>query len=216
MTTRFARNWTPHALVGVLAVVVTIAVAGLPGDAQQKGDWPGITGGYTSTRYAPLDQVNASNFNTLKVAWEWNGSDLPPGVELGDVNARGLPIYVEGLLVTVSGPRRTVVAMDPATGKTVWHFQEPLTPRHEGVSMRSNHGKGVAYTKINASVVIVVTPGFFLHVLDLKTGKPLENWAGPCRSPAFPRPAGIDLLKDVIADWVRGSRRSRSTTRPRG
>ena len=43
-----------------------------------------------------------------------------------------------------SGPRRTVVALDPATGKTLWTFQEPTTPRHE-YSMRSNHGKGVAY-----------------------------------------------------------------------
>ena len=67
------------------------------------------------------------------------------------------------MLITTSGPRRTVVAMDPATGKTVWSFQEPTTPRHD-YSMRSNHGKGVTYTKINGkSAIIIVTPGFFLH-----------------------------------------------------
>ena len=106
------RRWIPHALFGVVTVASVLAIAGISGVAQQKGEWPAITGGDTSTRYSPLDQINASNFNTLKVAWEWRG-DVGPGIDLGDINARGLPIYVDGLLYTTSGPRRTVVAMDP-------------------------------------------------------------------------------------------------------
>ena len=201
MMNRPTRSWAPHALVAALAVIVSIAVAGLPGDAQQKGDWTTITGGDTSTRYAAHDQINAANFNTLKVAWEWNGSDLPPGTELGEVNGRGLPIYVDGMLITVSGPRRTVVSLDPATGKTLWSFQEPLTPRHE-YSMRSNHGKGVAYAKINGkSVVLVTTPGFFLHALDAKTGKPIEGWGEAVPVAGFGKTGSVDMLKDLIADW---------------
>ncbi len=145
----------------------------------RRATGPRSPGGDAATRYSALDQINAANFNNLKIAWEWNGSDVPPGLELGEINARGLPIYVDGMLFTVSGSRRTVVSLDPATGKTLWTFQEPLTPRHE-YSMRSNHGKGVVYTKINGKgVVIVVTPGFFLHALDAKTGKPIEGWGEP-------------------------------------
>ena len=118
MTSENPRNWTPHALVGLLAVLVALIVAGRPGVAQQKGDWPSITGGDTGTRYSALDQITASNFNTLKVAWEWNG-DAGPGVTVGDINARSLPIYVDGMLLTTSGERRTVLSLDPATGKTL-------------------------------------------------------------------------------------------------
>lgn len=201
MPTRHSRNFLPHALGGLLVVAITIATMGLPGDAQQSGDWPAITGGDTSTRYSPLGQITAENFGNLKVAWEWNGSDLPPGTELGDVNGRGLPIYVDGMLITVSGPRRTVVSLDPATGKTLWSFQEPLTPRHE-YSMRSNHGKGVAYTKINGrGVVLVTTPGFFLHALDAKTGKPIEGWGESVPVQGFGKSGSVDMLKDLIADW---------------
>jgi len=183
-----------------MVVVVALVVAGRPGVAQETGEWPTITGGDTSTRYSALDQINASNFNTLKVAWEWNG-DAGPGVEVGDINGRGLPIYVDGMLITVSGPRRTVVSLDPATGKTLWSFQEPLTPRHE-YSMRSNHGKGVAYAQINGrGVVFVTTPGFFLHALDAKTGKPLEGWGGAVPAAGFPKSGSVDMLKDLIADW---------------
>ncbi len=201
MTSQPARSWTPHVLCGLLAVAIAVVIAGRPGDAQQKGEWPAITGGDTSTRYSPLDQINATNFNSLQVAWEWNG-EVPPGVEVGDINARGLPIYVDGMLITTSGPRRTVVSLDPATGKTLWTFQEPSTPRHE-YSMRSNHGKGVAFRRINGrGVVFVTTPGFFLHALDAKTGKPLEGWGGAVPVAGFPKSGSVDLLKDLIADWV--------------
>jgi glucose dehydrogenase len=201
MTRDLPRSWTPHALVGLFAVLIALAVAGRPGDAQQKGEWPGITGGDTSTRYSALDQISASNFNNLKVAWEWNG-DAGPGVEVGDINGRGLPVYVDGMLITTSGPRRTVVSLDPATGKPLWSFQEPSTPRHE-YSMRSNHGKGVTYARINGrGVVFISTPGFFLHALDAKTGKPLEGWGGAVPVGGFPKTGSIDLLKDLIADWI--------------
>src|SRR5574339_725075 len=116
MATVSARIWIRRAAFGASALTAALFVANLPGVAQQKGDWTSITGDNAGTRYSPLDQINVSNFNTLKVAWEWRG-EVPPGVELGDINARGLPIYVDNLLYTTSGPRRTVVALDPVSGK---------------------------------------------------------------------------------------------------
>ena len=200
MKSGISRNWTRHTYVGVLVVAIVVALSGLAGDAQNKADWTTITGGDTSTRYSPLDQINAANFNTLKVAWEWGAADAP-GVDIGDVNGRSLPIYVDGMLLTTSGPRRTVVSLDPTTGKTLWTFQEPETPRH-AYSMRSNHGKGVAYGRINGrGVVYVTTPGFFLHALDAKTGQPLEGWGGAVPVRGFPKTGSVDLLKDLIADW---------------
>ena len=68
--------------------------------------------------------------------------------------------------------------------------------------MRANHGKGVAYTRLNGrGVVFVVTPAFFLHALDAKTGQPLEKWGGSVPIGRFPKTGSIDLLKDLIADW---------------
>jgi glucose dehydrogenase len=196
-----SRTLIRTALIGGAVVALTLGIAYIPGVAQQGTyEWPLITGGNAATRYAPIDQINASNFNNLKVAWEWRG-EVPPGVELGDINARGLPIYVDNLLYTTSGPRRTVVALDPVTGKTVWTFQEPETPRH-AYSMRSNHGKGVAYTRINGrGVILVTTPGFFLHALDAKTGQPIENWGTTVEVRGFPKSGSVDMLKDLISDW---------------
>ena len=186
-----------------VAVVGLCAIAGRPGSAQSSRtvEWANITGGPSATRYAAIDQINASNFNNLKVAWQWK-ADTDAGVPMfGEVNARGLPIYVDGMLITVSGPRRTISAINPATGKTLWTFQEPATPRQE-YSMRNNHGKGVAYARVNGrGVVYISTPAFFLHALDAKTGEPLSNFGTGIPIPGFPKSGSIDLVKDIIADW---------------
>ena len=37
MTSQRSRSWTPHALTGMVAVVVALVIAGLPGNAQTEG-----------------------------------------------------------------------------------------------------------------------------------------------------------------------------------
>ena len=173
------------------------AQQGAPG---KPGEWNGINGNASSTRYSPLDQINASNFNRLKVAWEWKGQDSPTPLG-GETLARNLPLYARGKLITTAGPRRTVVALDPTTGKTLWTFQEPKTFRSE-YSMRASHGKGVAYAEIDGKgVVYVTTPAFFLHALDVETGKPLEGWGKGIPLPGFPSTGSVDMVADIIKDW---------------
>ena len=95
----------------------------------------------SGTRFSPLDQINAENFNDLDVAWIWRGDNFGP---TPDNILRATPTYINGRLYTVAGARRTVAAIDPATGETLWTFREPHTERFER-SMRQNYGKGVAF-----------------------------------------------------------------------
>ena len=169
--------------------------------AQAGAEWTNINGDPHSLRYSTLDQINSGNFNNLRVAWEWRG-DEDAGIDLGGpVNARSLPIYTDGKLITTSGPKRTVLAMDPATGETLWTFQEPETPRWD-YSMRANHGKGVSFAEVDGrGVVFISTPGFFLHALDAETGQPLEGWGEGVSVPGFPQTGSVDLLADIIEGW---------------
>ena len=192
-------------LSAALAVSLGIGVAACGTDAagqrqQPQGEWRAINGNDASTRYSALDQINASNFERLQVAWEWKGEDAP--IDLGgETLPRNLPIYANGKLITTAGPKRTVVALDPATGKSLWAFQEPETFRWE-YSMRASHGKGVAYAEVDGrGVVYITTPGFFLHALDAETGKPLENWGKPVPLDGFPRSGTVDMTIDLIKGW---------------
>jgi quinoprotein glucose dehydrogenase len=105
------------------------------------------------------------------------------------------------MLYTVSGARRQVVAIDPATGETIWMFREPNTTRYMR-SPRAAHGKGVAYGEIDGrGVIYITTPGFFLWALDAKTGLPLENWGSPVPLDDFAQTGVVDLIPDLIEDW---------------
>ena len=44
---------------------------GAPGE-----DWPHYAGDHGSTKYSPLSQINAENFENLEVAWRWASVDL--------------------------------------------------------------------------------------------------------------------------------------------
>jgi glucose dehydrogenase len=200
---RSVRHWAKVCL-GILALVAFVAGCAQGSSARAganpPGEWRDINGSANANRYSELDQINATNFGNLQVAWQW--VDSTSGVNLGGGTlARNLPIYVKGKLITTAGPKRTVVALDPGTGKTLWSFQEPETFRWD-YSMRASHGKGVAYAEIDGKdVVFIVTPAFFLHALDAETGKPLEGWGKGVAIDGFPTTGSVDLVEDLIKDW---------------
>ena len=56
-------------------------------------------------------------------------------------------MFADGVLYTVAGQRRQVVAIDAASGETLWTFREPETMRY----LRSprDFGKGVAFADLD-------------------------------------------------------------------
>src|SRR5687768_6844400 len=182
-------------LLGAVALTVPSAQAP-PKRGTENGEWRTIGGDMGHTRYSPLDQVTPANFETLKEAWRFSPLDV-----VGPMTARATPVYVGGKLLSVAGPRRHVVAIDPTSGKLLWNWVEPETYR-SSYSMRTAYGKGVAYTEIDGKgVVFIATPGFFLVALDADTGKPLPNWGRRVGLPSFPQTGVVDLVEDLIRDW---------------
>ncbi len=197
-----SRGWhTGLALRLALALAFCVVVsspAALQESGRPEGEWRYIGGDAAHTRFSPVDQIDASNFQDLEVVWNWRSDNFGP---TPDNLFRSIPIYVDGLLYTVAGRRRTVVAIDPATGETVWTYREPHTTRYDR-GMRNNYGKGVAYADVDGrGVIFAGSPGFFLHALDAKTGKPLENWGTPVPLEDFSQTGVVDLLPDLVRDW---------------
>ena len=191
----------PRGLVLVLVLGVFLALPGGVGIAQDRGtpegEWRYQSGDSWGTRYSSLDQINAENFEDLELAWVWRGDNYGPHPSYV---SRSTPSFINGTLYTVTGYRRTVAAIDPATGETLWTYREPNTKRWEE-SMRSSYGKGVAYAEVDGrDVIYVITPAFFLHAFDAKTGEHLEGFGGQVPIPGFPRTGVVDLLADLGYD----------------
>ncbi|MCZ6619624.1 MAG: PQQ-binding-like beta-propeller repeat protein [Gammaproteobacteria bacterium] len=169
------------------------AVNGLAAEhpGTKNGQWHYLGGDSEHTRYSPADQINASTFNDLEETWVWDGASF------NAQSGRSTPSYINGVLYTVAGPRRHVVAIDPESGETLWSYREPNTARWE-YSMRKDYGKGIAYAEIDGrGVVYIVSPAFFLTALDADTGVPLEGFGKKVLVEGFPDTGVVDLLADL-------------------
>ena len=116
------RWWLPVlALAGLIGWATLPAVGQVGQVGAKNGEWTTYGGDLANTRYAPLDQINAGNFNKLEVAWRFKTDALGPRPEF---NFQGTPLMVDGVVYSTAGSRRAVVALDAATGELLWMHSE--------------------------------------------------------------------------------------------
>jgi quinoprotein glucose dehydrogenase len=145
----------------------------LDGVAAGNGGWPAYGGDLGHTRYAPLEQIDASNFGSLAIAWRFSVANLGPTPEM---RLQSTPLVVDGVLYTTGGTRRAVTALNAATGEQLWVYS-----LDEGVrgaeAPRQGSGRGLAFWRRgNDKRVVYVTPGYQLVALNAATGRPIESF----------------------------------------
>ena len=155
-----------------MTVGVSGQTAGQP--STKNGEWPYYTADVKGTRYSPLDQINASNFNKLEVAWRFKTDNLGPFPEY---KLEGTPLMVKGVLYTTGGTRRSVIALDGKTGELIWSHSLREGKRAANAP-RQLSGRGVGYWTDGRGDerVIYVTTGFRLVELNAKTGAMISSF----------------------------------------
>src|SRR5580704_6973387 len=155
----------------LLAALLPLLLHGQTG--AKNGEWPTYGGDLGNTRYSPLTQIDASNFNKLKIAWSFKTDNLGPFPEY---KFESTPLMVNGVLYTTAGSRRAVVALDPGTGEMLWMHSEHEGARGEAAP-RQLSGRGLAYWSDGAEErILYVTPGYRLIALNAKTGTPVTTF----------------------------------------
>jgi quinoprotein glucose dehydrogenase len=150
-----------------------------------NGEWRSYGGDAGHTRYAPLSQIDATNFSTVTVAWRFKTDHLGPRPEF---NFQSTPLMANGVLYTTAGTRRAVAALDPETGEELWVHSEHEGPRG-AVAPRRLSGRGLAYwTDGKEERILYVTPGYRLVALNAKTGM---------RIPTFGDDGIVDLKQNI-------------------
>src|ERR1700733_15771807 len=151
---------------GLMAVLLAGSAAAQTGG--QNVDWPVYLGDISGSKYKPLDQINASNFSNLEVAWRFKTDNVGNRPEF---KLEGTPLEVNGVVYATAGSRRGVIALAAVTGELLWVHGE-----HEGergaAAPRQLSGRGLAYwTDGKQERILYVTPGYRLVCLDAKNGQ---------------------------------------------
>jgi quinoprotein glucose dehydrogenase len=140
-----------------------------------SSEWPTYGGNLASQRYSALDQINKDNFKDLQIAWRLDTDFLGPRP---DTLYSATPLYMNNTLYTTAGMRRSVVALDPATGEMQWMYRE-----NEGVrgtaGARQGAGRGLSWWASadgSDQRILYVTPGYRMIALDANTGRPVPTF----------------------------------------
>src|SRR4029077_11422890 len=104
------------AFIALVSVVPLLAQAGA-----KNGERRSYGGDIGHTRYSPLDQINAGNFNKLEIAWRFKSDSLGPRPEY---QFESTPLMIKGVVYSTAGSRRAVVALDAGTGELLWMHSE--------------------------------------------------------------------------------------------
>ena len=177
------------AVLGVAALWMTARPSGQPAGmpSTKNGDWTHYTADVHGTKYMPLDQVNAANFNKMEVAWRFKTDNLGTRPEF---KLEGTPLAIKGILYTTAGTRRSVVALDGRTGELIWSHSYREGNR-AAIAPRQLSGRGVSYWTDGKGDerILYVTTGFRLIALNAKNGSMI---------PSFGEGGVVDMKKGAV------------------
>ncbi len=158
----------------MLALLVGVATVTTRGQwAPRAGEWATYGGDLASTRYSPLDQINAANFSKLQLAFRFRTESLGARPEF---QFQSTPLMVNGRLFTTAGTRRAAVALDATTGEMLWMHSINEGKRGEAAP-RQLSGRGLSYWSDGKDErIIYVTAGYQMIALDAKTGQRVKGF----------------------------------------
>ncbi|MEZ4421980.1 MAG: pyrroloquinoline quinone-dependent dehydrogenase [Gemmatimonadota bacterium] len=172
----------------VLALSACTATEPGPSAAAPGADWTHYAADAGSSKYSPLDQIDATNVSDLEVAWTWESADYDLLARFPDLDVepvlQSTPIKVGGRLYTSTNLGQAA-AIDPVTGRTLWTWS-PWEGTDARPSGRAN--RGVAWwSGPDGGERIFIGSGQHLVALDAATGEPI---------PTFGDGGRIDLTDD--------------------
>ncbi len=184
----------------VIAVAVLIGlIAPQPAAAQYgavDGEWRSYAGDPGSTKYSPLDQIDAGNFSDLQIAWRWASVDADVDLEaigsdderLSIFGLQATPLMIDGVLY-LSTALYQAAAVDAGTGETIWvHDPQSYLGGKPTHAFRS---RGVAYwSEDDGSDARIFwgTSEAYLVAVDAHTGEPIRDFGDDGR---------VDLMEGI-------------------
>jgi glucose dehydrogenase len=170
-----------------------------PMPSTKNGEWPHYTADLRGSKYSSLDQIDASNFSKLEVAWRFKTDNLGPRPE---TKLEGTPLMVNGTIYATAGTRRSAVALDARTGEMKWMYGMDEGLR-AAAAPRQLSGRGLSYWTDGRGDerIVLVTIGYRLVELNAKTGQLVTSFG---KNGIVDLKEGVVIGKDKQIDLEKG------------
>ncbi|MEE2636782.1 MAG: pyrroloquinoline quinone-dependent dehydrogenase [Acidobacteriota bacterium] len=177
-----SRGCHPSAVILVWVLIAFFPNAAGAQYGAVNGEWRSYGADLGSTKYSPLEQIDATNFDDLRVAWRWASPDGALDLDTLREQDRRLsirmfqatPLMVGGVLY-ISTALHQVAAVDAATGETIW-VHDPEMYR-TGRPTHFYNSRGVAYwTDGTDARIFFGTNEAYLIALDAATGELVRDF----------------------------------------
>ena len=144
--------------------------------------------------YSPLDQIDTSNVEDLRLVWSW-------GLEAGV--SQTTPIVRNGVMF-IANPGNIVHALDARTGELLWEYRYELDEqRRAAAQMRS--------LAIYQDLILLNTVDAHTVAIDARTGE--ERWNTPVgTAPGYTFTSGPIVANGTIVTGLAGCGRFREET----
>lgn len=167
------RCFPPGRVLLTSAALCLLSAAAVAQQGAKNGEWHYYGGDAGSTKYSPLDQINASNVKDLKIVWQWKAQNFG---KRPDFNWEVTPLMANGVLYVTAGTRRDAVAIDAITGETLWMYRFDEGPRGAVVARVNNRGLAYWTDGKGDERILLITPGYQLIQLNAKTGQAITTF----------------------------------------
>src|ERR1700736_614849 len=145
------------AVIGLVAGLMTLAAQSPPPYAT----WSDYGGSSDSAQYSALTQINKTNVARLARAWIYPVADRTGNLSFN-------PIVVDHVMY-VLGQKNSIVALDAATGKTIWsHTPEGGAPGTRGINYWES--------KDRSDRRLIFAAGGTLREIDARTGEVIKSF----------------------------------------
>ncbi len=126
---------------------MSVAVPATAQRGTEGGQWRHYAGDSGSTKYSPMDQIDAGNFSQLEIVWSWESADalLMDKTDLVAGPYRGTPLMIDGVVY-----------------HGVWDYDLASAPNLIDITVDGKDIKAVA----------VVSKAGMTYVFDRATGEP--------------------------------------------